>query len=151
MHDFNIVDQLPGHIFWKDQSLRYLGGNSAFLQGAGLVSSSALLGRTDYVLPWSSFAKKYRYDDLLVLETERSIDIIEEHIDITGKITIATVTKKPLYSDTGKLIGIIGSYKKNAVNNISTIYKLSLQQRKIINRLILGFTAKEIAEELKLS
>lgn len=150
-HNINIINQLPDYIFWKDQSLRYLGGNSAFLQGAGLLFTSELLGCTDYDLPWSVFAKKYRYDDLQVLKTKRPVAIREEHIDITGKVTIATVIKKALYSDDGTLIGVIGSYKKESVRNTAINYKFSIQQRKILNKLMMGHTAKEIAEELQLS
>ena len=104
----NIVSNLPGHVYWKDNDGVYLGCNDRQAQSLGLVNSADLVGKTDYELPWGKqVADKFRENDLRIMETGIA-EIIEESAKVNGKQGIVLSHKLPLKDQNGKIIGILG-------------------------------------------
>ena len=64
-----VVDHIPGRVFWKDRSSRYLGCNRKFAKDAGRNKADELAGTTDYELAWRDQAGLYRADDKTVMES----------------------------------------------------------------------------------
>jgi PAS domain-containing protein len=65
-----VLNTFPLFVFWKDCNSVYLGCNQNFAVSAGLSSPEAIVGKTDYDLPWGvSEAELYRADDREVIES----------------------------------------------------------------------------------
>lgn len=58
----SILSQLPGIVFWKDLDSHYMGANDTFHKLAGF-NNKTISGKTDFDMPWDTFADKYRDDD----------------------------------------------------------------------------------------
>jgi len=102
-------NDLPCYIFWKDQELRYQGGNDKFLQALGLQTNDQLIGKTDYDFPWAEDAERYRQSDLLVL-AGKSILSKEMRWGTNGELYVI-VNKVPIKNAQQQIIGILGMHK----------------------------------------
>ncbi|UKO96781.1 PAS domain S-box protein [Nostoc sp. UHCC 0870] len=107
-----VLDTIPQRVFWKDCNLRYLGCNPAFAQDARLTSPNAIVGKTDFDLPWVNLASLYRADDTDVINTKKSKLGYEEPMENQAGPHIWVRTSKiPLTNSVGEVIGILGSYE----------------------------------------
>lgn len=126
--------------------------NENLLKSVGLSSINDIINKNDYHFPWNDFAEKYRADDQHTLDVKKALCFEEYHKDISGRITLANVTKKPLYDEHGDVIGIIGSYSKTPLN-ISPVNQTALtkRQKEVLKLVANGLTAKQIAIRLGIS
>ncbi len=108
-----ILDSIPSAVFWKDRQSVYLGANRVFLQTLGLKSSDALVGKTDYDLPWGrEQADSYREYDRKVMDSGVSEEgIIESYRRADGSTAWALTNKVPLRDADGRVIGSLGTYE----------------------------------------
>ncbi len=106
-----IINNLPKFIFWKDKDLQFMGCNEAFAKSAGLSSSTDIIGKTDFDF-WGNEAEQYRADDLQVINTDQAkIDYEEPQTDAQGKTNWLRVSKVPLRSKEGEVVGILGMFE----------------------------------------
>lgn len=108
-----VLDAVPLSIFWKDRESVYLGCNQIFAQHAGLESTEAVLGLTDFDLPWSpDEAQAYRADDQEVIQTQQAKLGITEPLGLAdgGHLWIET-NKVPIQNGAGEVIGVLGTYQ----------------------------------------
>jgi PAS domain S-box-containing protein len=105
-----ILDALPYPIFWKGAELRYLGCNSAFARVAGLAHPDAVVGLTDYDLPWrKEDSDFYRSCDREVLRTGEPLPEFEEPVrDRDGWQRWTQTRKVPLRDERGGVYGVLG-------------------------------------------
>lgn len=108
-----ILDQIPVRVFWKDTNLNYLGCNKVFSYDSGVSSSEAIIGKSDFDMPWkNSHAEGDRADDLEVLNSGNAkLDIDEKQLDANGNILWVHTHKVPLTDLNDKVIGILGTYE----------------------------------------
>ena len=108
-----ILNNIPQSIFWKDRNSVYLGCNETFAQAAGVSTPEALLGKTDYDLPWSQLdAAWYRECDRRVMETDTPVmHLIEPILQTDGTQGWADTNKVPIHDAEGKVIGILGTFE----------------------------------------
>ncbi|MBD2365051.1 PAS domain S-box protein [Anabaena minutissima FACHB-250] len=107
-----VLDTIPQRVFWKDCQLTYVGCNPAFASDAQLSHPDAVIGKTDFDLPWKKQADNYRADDKTVIATGTSKLGYEEpmgHQD--GSYIWVRTSKVPLTNSTGEVIGVLGSYE----------------------------------------
>jgi diguanylate cyclase (GGDEF)-like protein/PAS domain S-box-containing protein len=107
-----VIDTVPMRVFWKDQSLRYMGCNPAFAQDAGLSVPEDLLGKQDTDLGWRDQAALYAADDLRVMNSgvpKYSYD--EPQTTPDGKAIWLRTSKVPLRNDANETIGVLGIYE----------------------------------------
>ncbi len=89
----NVLLQMPGYVFWKDQNQRFMGCNNAFAEFFGIMPED-LVGKNEKEVaqflgtPFEIHAGKL--------------------IDKEGKVHRMVATQKPLYNNQGKSVGIIG-------------------------------------------
>ncbi|WP_395645672.1 PAS domain-containing protein [Terricaulis sp.] len=107
-----VLDGLPVRIFWKDRESRYLGCNKQFAVDAGVDDPVELIGKSDYYFYPPEQAKAFRDDDADVMwKGEPKVGIVEELTLTDGKTIVLETNKYPLRDQTGKVIGIIGTYQ----------------------------------------
>ena len=110
---FNIINNIPIRIFWKDLDGIYLGANKLFLKDAGVDSPDEIIGKTDFELPWAKKeAQIYRDDDIAVMKSGISkLQYEEMQTGANGKQLILQTSKVPLKNTKGSTIGILGVYE----------------------------------------
>ncbi|MDJ1180702.1 PAS domain S-box protein [Roseofilum sp. BLCC_M91] len=106
------IHHIPEPIFWKDRDSVFLGCNQYFAELAGLRSSSEIIGKTDYDLPWKpEQTEKYRADDRRVMESDTpELQMIESIQQQDGSYYWIETNKIPLHDREGKVIGILGTF-----------------------------------------
>lgn len=127
----NVLDTIPGHVYWKDNSGAYLGCNELQAQNAGL-SKQDMIGKTDYDMPWRKYADTIRRVDQDVMQEGTSKTIEESCVLFNGKEAYFLSRKSPLYDlhEENKIIGIIGisfeitEHKQTEINLLETKHKL---------------------------
>lgn len=107
-----ILHHVPHAVFWKDVAGRYLGCNENFAQDAGLRSIEAIVGMTDFDLPWTpEQAAYYRRCDRAVIESGESLLNFEEtQLQSDGTQATLLTSKVPLYDPDGAVEGVLGIY-----------------------------------------
>ncbi len=108
----HILNSVTDSIFWKDRDCVYLGCNAAFARGAGLAGPEEIVGKTDLELPWRDQAAAYLADDLEVMESNRPKRYIVEPVPQADGTTLwVDTTKIPLIDETGKVYGVLGTFR----------------------------------------
>jgi two-component system, OmpR family, aerobic respiration control sensor histidine kinase ArcB len=103
-----ILEQLPGHIYWKDMNGTNLGCNKNNWEDFGLNALSEFKGKTDYDLFSKSEAKQIRNVDQDVIRMGQ-LQIIEELVTTGEKTSIYLSHKVPLKNRLGETIGVLGN------------------------------------------
>ena len=104
-----ILNQLPGHIYWKDVNGVCLGANKNNWMDFGCKELSDFVGKTDYELFPKEEADRLRVIDREVMDSGK-LQIAEEEVTtIGGKKTLYLSHKVPLKNKLGKTIGILGT------------------------------------------
>lgn len=104
----NILNNLPGHVYWKNLEGRFLGCNLLQAQSAGFSSPKDMIGRSDYDMPWKEQADEYRRNDLQVINTGIPI-ISEEESTLKNKSTRTFLAHKvPLRGENNEILGVLG-------------------------------------------
>lgn len=104
-----ILNNIPVYLFMKDpgSDFRYLYWNKEFARVSGIAAAD-VLGKTDFeVFPNIEDAKKFRKDDLDLLEHGENIEFEELYTTVTGEERIVK-TLKSLVPSENKLPLIIG-------------------------------------------
>lgn len=107
----NVIENLPGSIYWKDQNGVYLGVNCFSIEKMRSVNLAwqDIVGKTDYDLFPKEVADAYRKNDLEVM-TSGHESSREEVITLpNGEILIQLSSKRPLRDEQGDIVGIVGN------------------------------------------
>ncbi len=106
----NIIEKMPCYVFWKDRDLKYLGCNNLIAQSLNLKKSRDIIGKTDEDFAWDrQRVEEFKRTDKKIIETGQPILGVEDTVtDNEGKELYLLVNKMPLFSDMGKVIGIVG-------------------------------------------
>ncbi len=106
-----VLDTIPVRVFWKDRNLVIQGANRLAAQDAGLDSSEAIVGKSDYDLAWRQEAQAYRADDQAVIASGISRLLYEEpQTGADGSRRWLQTSKIPLRNPSGEIIGVLGAY-----------------------------------------
>ncbi len=118
-----MLNDTPGHIYWKDREGRYLGCNLRQAQSCGFDSIEAFVGKNDFELIAHEEAEIIRANDLEVMASN-SPWTKEETVQLQGKILTFLSHKMPLRNEAGDVVGIIGmsfdiTDKKQLIDSLS--------------------------------
>lgn len=126
---WDIVENVPIRIFWKDRDSIYLGCNTLFAKDAGSTHPDDLTGKTDFDLGWKDQAELYRADDRLVMDSGvPRLGYEEPQTTPDGKTIWLRTSKVPLRNATREVVGILGIYED------ITARKFAEQTQKRLNR-----------------
>ena len=108
----NILETIPMRVFWKSKDLIFLGCNTSFARDAGKQTPDELLGKDDFQMGWSEQADLYRADDIAVMSSGKSKLFYEEpQTTPSGEVRWLRVSKIPLKTAEGKVMGVLGMYE----------------------------------------
>lgn len=103
-----LLDSIPGHIYWKTRQGVYIGCNDKQARSLGFKSGAEVIGKTDYHLPWpESSADVFRRHDQHVLRSGVPM-LVEEVATMDGEEVIVLSQKIPLRNHTNSVIGLVG-------------------------------------------
>jgi len=169
-----VINAVPQVIFWKDVNSVYLGCNQNYAQAAGLETPAAVVGQTEYDLPWQVEAiEAYLAEDREVMQTRQGKYHQSETKQLAdGRRVWVDKTKIPLLSADGNVMGVLGvyediterkrmeeelleseiSYRTMAQNLPGLVYRVHLgEKRRIIEffndmlQTITGYTSQELS------
>src|SRR5689334_19120353 len=108
----SIDDSIPYAIHWNASDLIYRGCNQHFAADLGLASTSAIIGKSDAVLPWRpEEVEGFRAIDRRVLDTDTpEHDVDETTIHADGTQEWFETHKVPLHDQDGTVVGVLGTY-----------------------------------------
>ena len=104
----NIINNMPGHIYWKDIKGVYLGCNDKQAASLGLKYGSEVIGKTDFDLPWDKKARdNIVHNDKLIISTKRT-ETLQESVVINDQKYTFVSQKSPLINTQKETVGILG-------------------------------------------
>lgn len=104
-----VIDSIAGNHWWKDKDGVYRGYNKSLLETLGLQSMDQVIGKKDSELPWKSQADDLVKNDNIVMINGKMVQFEEDILTANGEEKVFMVTKVPLRSARGEIIGTIGS------------------------------------------
>ncbi|KTD35744.1 sensory histidine-kinase / response regulator [Legionella nautarum] len=105
----SILDNLPGHVYWKNKDSVFQGCNLAQAKSAGFSEPKSMIGKTDYEMPWSHEADFLRESDLEVMRGQKTITREEaSQLANSDEVSIFLSKKSPLLNKAGEVVGILG-------------------------------------------
>lgn len=133
LHLKNVLDHLPGSIYWKDKNGVYLGHNQFASNTLKIMGYDwqGMVGKNDQELFPKEMAEEFRRNDIKVMEMEEEMVLEENTILPDGRAIAQLSTKRPFYNKEGGVAGVIG----NTVN-ITRLKEIEVELKE----------AKEIAE-----
>ena len=126
-----VLEAIPHCVFWKDVDLTYRGCNQNFADVGGHDSTAAVVGKTDFDMPWTrEEAEFYRRVDREVMARGVPILNIEESQQhANGQETTLLTSKVPLRDEKGEVVGILGMYADITAQKRSENERDELQRR----------------------
>lgn len=110
-----LLDKISLCVFWKDASHKYIGGNQAFIEFAGLMSLQDLEGKRDEDLPWKSTAPVLREEEKHIMESCEPVSGSRFTMTMKdGRDRTIESTKCPIIDSGGQSVGILGTYRETS-------------------------------------
>ncbi len=105
----SLMDNIPDHIYFKDEHSRFIQVNQAMAAWVGVNDPAALEGKTDFHIFTAEHAQQAFDDEREVMRTGRPIVGREERETWPdGRVTWVSTTKLPLRGKDGRVIGTFG-------------------------------------------
>ncbi|QDT65097.1 PAS domain S-box protein [Calycomorphotria hydatis] len=105
----SLVEELPLNVFFKDVDGRFMFANKRCCRMMH-TKLDDLIGLTDFDLMPPTLAKKYWADDQRVLETGKTIEVVEEYSEPGEDRIFIQTLKAPLKDENDEIIGIQGFF-----------------------------------------
>jgi len=105
----SLVDNLPQNFFRKDLEGRVTFANRMYCQTIGKTLKE-LVGKNDFDLFPEHLARKYREDDARVLQTGKTLDVVEAHKPPGKGVIYVRVVKSPVYDSEQRAVGVQGIF-----------------------------------------
>ncbi|BCA94851.1 hypothetical protein TUM19329_12120 [Legionella antarctica] len=105
----SIIENLPGHVYWKNKDSIYQGCNLAQAKSAGFSDPNEMIGKTDFEMPWHHEADILRESDLAVINNKETLTTEEaSQLANSEQVSIFLSKKAPLFNKKGEVIGVLG-------------------------------------------
>ena len=123
---YDILNQLPCHIYWKNKEGVFLGCNTSNWEDFKLKSLSDFKGKTDYDILPEEEANKISLIDNKIIKTGIP-EVVEEQVTSDNGKTTYLSHKVPLKNKRDEIIGILGvscdvtEKNKNIINQLKTL------------------------------
>ncbi|MEO8494110.1 MAG: response regulator [Planctomycetota bacterium] len=108
-HYLSLIENLQIHVIRKDLEGRFTLASQSFCELSG-IPLDGLIGKTDHDLYPEHLARKYRADDLHVMQERTVINDVERNQLPDGTNSYVQVIKMPIVDDRGAVVGIQGIF-----------------------------------------
>ena len=105
----SLVDNLPQNFFRKDLEGRVTFANRQYCATIGKPLKE-LIGKTDFDLFPEHLARKYREDDARVVQTGKTLDVIEAHKPPGRDVIYVRVVKSLIHDSDQRAVGVQGIF-----------------------------------------
>lgn len=105
----SLVDNLPQNFFRKDLEGRVTFANRQYCATIGKPLKE-LIGKNDFDLFPEHLARKYREDDARVLQTGKTLDVVEAHKPPGKGVIYVRVVKSPIFDSDQRAVGVQGIF-----------------------------------------
>lgn len=126
-----ILEQLPGHIYWKDENCVFIGCNSNNRNDFGIKESKDFKGKTDYDIFPKHEADQLRIIDEEVIRTGKPKITEEWSTKSNGEKSLYLSHKVPLKNSKGNIVGMLGVSIDVTKSHQDTIDKLDMLENVI--------------------
>lgn len=103
----NIINNMPGHVYWKDRDGKFLGCNLKQAISYGAKNLEGIINKTDVDLIGEELGSIIRENDLSIMKIGKA-QIVEEDILVNNKRITVISHKSPFLDDQGNIVGIFG-------------------------------------------
>ena len=104
-----LLDYIPDRIYFKDVNCRFMRCSKSMAVRLGLMDAREVVGKTDFDFHPAEQAQEYYNDEQrILLRGEPLINKLERQIDSDGNEIWASVTKVPIYTQSGSIAGLVG-------------------------------------------
>ncbi len=140
-----MVRNIPDMAWLKDADSRYIAVNEKFAEVAGRPIGD-IIGKTDLEIWNADFARDYRQDDLIVIQTQKLRRIEEKQQDHTGREYWVETIKTPIFDSKGEVIGTTGVARD--INDRKEAELTETRRREMLQKVIeLGKRVTEASDE----
>ena len=122
-----MMNYIPGHIYWLDRTNRYLGCNQEHAKNIGLTSRLDIVGKTNEDMPWKDIAETVNQTNQKVMRTGEQVTIKETGL-VNGVQTTFLSQKVPLKNKNNDIVGILGI--SIDITEIEQLHKSLLEAKK---------------------
>ncbi len=107
-----IINNIPHYIFFKDTHSIYRWCNQLFADSVHIASPEALIGKSDYDMPWSKAeSDTYIIDDKKLMHSRKpKLHYEETQRQLDGSHKIMLVSKVPVIDDKNEVMGLLCIY-----------------------------------------
>lgn len=126
-----IIALMPGNVYWKDRSGKYLGCNQNNAATVGVASPADVIGKTLHELADRKYADPVVQvdNDIMAKDQERTLE--EQAYDAAGNPAIYLTRKVPLHDDDGNVVGLVGiSFDITERKQLEEEHKIALEHSK---------------------
>lgn len=103
----DILNCLPGHVYWQDRNNAFLGCNALQAKSAGF-SREEIIGKSNHEMPWKEQADALNAINKQVIETGQEFSV-EEILKLSDNKEIVFHSKKvPLLDSKNNIMGVLG-------------------------------------------
>ncbi len=108
----SLLDSIPDHVYFKDQSSRFIICSKELADHLGLQSREEAIGKTDFDFFSAEHARPAFEDEQAIIQTGKPvIGKIEKEVLLNGKENWVLTSKMPFRSASGTIIGTFGVSK----------------------------------------
>jgi PAS domain S-box-containing protein len=105
----SLLDHIPDRIYFKDVYSRFMRCSRSMAARLGLGDPQEVVGKTDFDFHAPDLAREFFNDEQRILATGESlINKLERQVGPDGTEIWASVTKVPIYSQSGTVTGLVG-------------------------------------------
>ncbi len=145
-----IIESLPGHVFWKNTDCILQGCNEQQAKDSGFASREEIVGKTAYDLLWQDQSEEEKRKqaaitdqiDISIMKSNIAKAVEESVLLPDGSLQYFWSLKKPLHDKTGKVNGLLGvSLDITERKNLEEALKIAKEKAEAANYIMTEFIA----------
>ncbi len=119
----SMLQTIPDYVYFKDLDSKFLRISESMVHLFGVNSTDKIIGKSDFDFHTKENAEQYFEEEQKIIRNKNGfIDDIREGIDENNNLLWTSVTKLPMFDETGKCIGTFGISK-----NVTVIKQLEIE------------------------
>ena len=123
----SMLKTLPDNVFFKDLDSKFIRISDSMVHFFGVSTPDEVVGKSDFDFQTMENAQKFYEEEQEIIKTGKGFyDAITKESDSKGNTVWSSISKLPLYDETGKCIGTFGISKN--ITNVKQLEESVLEQ-----------------------